>query len=199
MDRMTFSAPDESERLDIPHRRWKDHPVTGVDYPDIAPANVDGGTTRRMIDALAQCLPDDVEVLAGIDIGGLGLAGALAYRNGLGFIDVRKVDSIRVDVIRGIMANYELGSGVVISKSNRLEGRSVAVLDDVLITGGTAAAAIQLIRRLGARCTTALFVIDLIGMGGRERLEREGVTVHVLESLPTAGPDRLDGGMPGSE
>lgn len=189
MDRMTFLAPDESGPLQIPYRRWRDHPVAGTDFPDIAPAAVDGRTTQRIADALALLVPDDVEVLAGIDIGGLGLAGALAYRNGLGFVDVRKVESIRVDVIRSIMVNYELGSGVVISKANHLEGRSVAILDDVLMTGGTAAAAVQLIRRLGARCVTALFVFDLIGMGGRERLEREGVAVHVLESLPQTEVD----------
>jgi adenine phosphoribosyltransferase len=189
MDRTTFLALDESEPLHIPYRRWKDHPVTGADFPDIAPAIAAGGTSQRIIDALARRLPGDVEVLAGIDIGGLGLAGALAYRNGLGFVDVRKVDSMRVDVIRSIMANYELGSGVVISKSNRLEGRSVAILDDVLMTGGTAAAAIQLVRRLGASCAAALFVFDLTGMGGRERLEREGVAVHVLQSLPQVDAD----------
>ncbi|RDJ24064.1 adenine phosphoribosyltransferase [Bosea caraganae] len=192
MNRVTFLAPGSGGDLRIPYRRWKDHPVAGADFPDIGAGTIDGRTTQKIVSALAQRLPDHVEVLAGIDIGGLGLAGALAYRNGLGFIEIRKVDSIRVDVIRSVMANYELGSGVVVSKASRFEGRSVAILDDVLMSGGTAAAAVQLIRRLGAKCVTALFVFELAGMAGRERLEREGVAVHVLEALPQTGPDRLD-------
>lgn len=178
--------------LHIPHRRWKDYPVPGADFPDIAPGTSDDRIAPRIIDALASHLPGDIEVLAGIDVGGLGLAGALAYRNGLGFIDVRKVDSIRIDVIRCVMANYELGSGVVISRANRIAGRRIAIVDDVLMTGGTAAAAAQLIRRLGGVCTEALFVFDLIGMGGRERLGKDDVRVHVLQSLPRTGPDQLD-------
>jgi len=184
MDRATFLAPDGGKPLQIPYRRWHDHPVPGTDFPDIAAATVDGASARAIVEALAQRLPGDIDVLAGIDIGGYGLAGALALRNGLGFIDIRKVESIRVDVIRRVMANYELGSGVVMSKGHRLEGRSVAILDDVLMTGGTAAASAQLVRRMGGRCVTALFVFDLIGMGGRDRLEREGLAVHVLQSLP---------------
>ncbi|TCR62591.1 phosphoribosyltransferase family protein [Bosea sp. BK604] len=184
MDRATLLAPDGGKPLQIPYRRWHDHPVPGTDFPDIAAATVDGASARAIVEALAQRLPGDIDVLAGIDIGGYGLAGALALRNGLGFIDIRKVESIRVDVIRRVMANYELGSGVVMSKGHRLEGRSVAILDDVLMTGGTAAASAQLVRRMGGRCVTALFVFDLIGMGGRDRLEREGLAVHVLQSLP---------------
>lgn len=192
MDRTTFPLSDEATPLHIPHRRWKDHPRPGTDFPDLSPGMADSRVTRRVVEALAERLPADIELLAGIDIGGLGLAGALAYRNGLGFADIRKVESIRADVIRSVMANYELGAGVVLSKGNNLAGRRIAILDDVLMSGGTAAAAVQLVRRLGATCVTALFVVDLIGMGGRERLEKDGVRVHVLQSLPKSGPDALD-------
>lgn len=191
MDRATFPVADDSDALDIPYRRWKDHPASGADYPDVTPGTANGRITRTIINALAKRLPPEIEMLAGIDIGGLGLAGALAYRNGLGFIDVRKVDSMKADIIRSIMANYELGSGVVISKAGGLEGRQIAIIDDCLMTGGTALAAIQLARRLGATCVTALFVFALEGMGGRERLEQDGVAVHVLQNLPRNGPDRL--------
>lgn len=167
----------------IPFRRWKNHPSTGVDFPDLSPATVEAATARQIIEALAPRLPAEVEVLAGVDIGGLGLAAALAYRNGLGFLDVRKVDSIRIDVMRSVMANYDLGNGVAISKGNRLAGRKVAVIDDCLMSGGTALAAVQLIRRLGGLCQTALFVFDLAGMGGRERLAAEGVTAQTLRTL----------------
>lgn len=186
MKRSIDDKADSDEAPAIAYRRWKNHPAGGIDFPDISPATVEAPTARQIVDALGARLPAQVEVLAGIDIGGLGLAGALAYRNELGFLDVRKVSSIPIDVVRSVMANYELGNGVAVSKANRLAGRNVAIVDDCLISGGTALAAAQLIRRLGGHCDTALFVFDLIGLGGRERLEREGISVQVLHSLPTA-------------
>jgi len=187
---MTDRPPQTAMRnddLDIRFRPWKNHPAAGVDFPDISLTTGEGRLTKGVVDALALRLPANIEVLAGIDIGGLGLAGALAYRNGLGFIDVRKVDSLRNDVMRSIMANYELGEGVVISKSTPLAGRHVAIVDDCLISGGTALAAARLVRRLGGHCDCALFVFDIDGMGGRERLAGAGVMAEVLRSLrPTA-------------
>jgi adenine phosphoribosyltransferase len=150
---------------------------------------VDGDLTRRLVDALALNLPDGTEAIVGVDIGGLGFAGALAWRGGLGLVDARKVGSIPVEVIRGIMANYELGDGIAISKSSRIAGRRVAVVDDCLMSGGTALATVRLLRRLGAVCTAALFVFELEGMGGRERLEQEGVRVHALGRLPRSDPE----------
>lgn len=180
--------------LDIPFRPWKDHPGIGVDFPDIALTTGEAPLIRRVIDALALRLPVGIDVLAGIDIGGIGLAGALSYRNGLGFIDIRKVDSLRNGVMRGIMANYELGEGVVISKGARLAGRHVAIVDDCLISGGTALAAARLIRRLGGHCGTALFVLDIEGMGSRERLAKADVTAEVLRSVSRTSQETAEGG-----
>lgn len=189
MDRLTTIAPSDGIPFQVRYRRWKDHPRPGVDFPDTSPFATDGATMRRVVDALAQRLPGDTEVFGGIDVGGLGFAGALAHRNAVGLLDIRKVDSIRADVIRSIMANYELGDGVAVSRANQISGRAVAILDDCLMTGGTALAAIQLIRRLGGRCSTALFVFELDGMGGRALLERAGVSVLALRTLSQAEPD----------
>lgn len=170
--------------MPIAHYRWKNHPRAGVDFPDSAPAAVESEVFRSLIDDLAARLPTDAEVVAGIDLGGFGFAGALAFRNGLGVLEVRKVSAMRADLVRTFAANFALGDGVAISTANRVAGRCVAVLDDCLMSGETALAAVQLLRRMEARCDTALFVFDLIGLGGRERLEHAGVRVHVLESLP---------------
>ena len=178
----------------IPFRPWKNHPGPGVDFPDLSITTVDATLTRRIIDALVLRVPAKVEVLAGIDIGGLGLAGALACRCGLGFFDIRKVDSLRNGVMRSIMANYELGEGVVISKGAQLAGRHIAILDDCLISGGTALATARLIRRLGGHCDTALFVFDIEGMGGRERLAQGGISAEVLRTVPRTAPENADGG-----
>ena len=183
-------AATSDHGLDIPFRSWKNHPAAGVDFPDLSIATSEA--TRPIVDALASRIPAEIEVLAGIDIGGLGLAGALAYRNGLGFIDIRKVDSLRNEVMRSIMANYELGEGVVISKGARLAGRHVAIVDDCLISGGTALATARLIRRLGGHCDTALFVFDIEGMGGRERLAHCGIRAEVLRTVPRTVPEAAE-------
>lgn len=185
-------AAKRDDELDIPFRSWKNHPAAGVDFPDLSIATSDAARTRPIVDALASRIPADVEVLAGIDIGGLGLAGALAYRNGLGFIDIRKVDSLRNEVMRSIIANYELGEGVVISKGAGLAGRHVAIVDDCLISGGTALATARLIRRLGGRCDTALFVFEIEGMGGRERLAQGGIRTEVLRTVPRTAPEAAE-------
>jgi adenine phosphoribosyltransferase len=188
MDTVSDPAQKIATSPAFPHRRWKDHPVVGVDFPD-ATLTSDGRWMQTACEALAAHLGKETDLLAGIDVGGLGLAGALALRNGLGFIDIRKVGSIRADVVRSLMANYELGSGIALSKGHRLDGRHVTIIDDCLITGGTALATAQLLRRLGARCAHALFIFELEGLGGRERLAEGGISVQTLERLPPVQPE----------
>lgn len=188
MDTLLTSPQREPARPAFPHRRWKDYPVAGVDFPDATTFTCDGRWMQIACDALAANLGKETDLLAGIDIGGLGFAGALALRNGLGFIDIRKVGAIRADVVRSLAANYELGNGVALSKGHQLAGRHVTIIDDCLMTGGTALATAQLLRRLGARCTQALFVFELDELGGRERLAQGGISVHALERLPPVQP-----------
>ncbi|HEV7259034.1 MAG TPA: phosphoribosyltransferase family protein [Bosea sp. (in: a-proteobacteria)] len=169
-------------------RRWSNYPRPGIDFPDVSTFTCNGPLASIAFRELERCLPDDVDLIAGIDVGGIGFAGALALVRGIGFFDIRKVGSLRPDVVRYVMPNYELGSGVALSKGNPLAERSVAVIDDCLMSGKTALASIQLLRRLGARCTTALFVIELEGLGGRAVLEAEGIAVRALRLLPSTRP-----------
>lgn len=189
MERVAILTPADAPAFPVRYRRWRNHPAAGVDFPDASLFASDGATARRVVDALAQLLPPDTDVVGGIDVGGLGFAGALAYRNAIGVLDIRKVGAMRIDVIRGIMANYELGNGVAVSKANPLRGRSVTIIDDCLMTGGTALAAVELVRRLGGHCGAALFVFELDAMGGRALLENVGVRVAVLKTLPRGEPD----------
>lgn len=142
-----------------------------------------------VVDALAQRLAADIELVVGIDMGGYGFAGALAYKRKIGFLDARKVSNVNPEVMRTLTTNYVIGDGLAISRANRLAGRKVVVLDDCLMSGSTALAAVRLLRRLGADCTSALFVYGLEGLGGSTLLEKEGVTVHVLKFLPRSGND----------
>lgn len=180
----TEIALEHGERLPVTYRVWRNHPRPGVNFPDTAPMTTDPEIAHVLVDELARRLPADIEVLAGIDMGGFGFTAAIAYRQRLGFLDIRKVGSIRTNVIGNLMANYELGNGVVVSKGSQLAGRRFAVIDDCLMSGSTALATVELLRRLGAQCSTALFVFALEGMGGRERLERQGVSVQILKELP---------------
>lgn len=173
---------DAAEALSV--RRWANYPEPGVDFPDTSTFTCDGALAAVAFRELERHLPDDIDLVAGIDVGGIGFAGALALARGIGFIDIRKVGSLRPNVVRSVIPNYELGSGVALSKGNRLAERSMAVVDDCLMSGGTALASIQLLRRLGARCTNALFVIELEGLGGRDALEAQGIAVHALRTLP---------------
>ncbi len=184
MDRVTIVPPNGDDAFEVPYGFWRNHPHRGVDFPDTAAFTTDAVLARRAVEALAHFLPAEVEMMVGIDVGGFAFAAALAYRQGLGFIDVRKIGGIRTDVMRNLAANYHLGDGVAMSKAANVAGKRVALFDDVLISGGTALSSIQLLRRLGACCEMAIFVYDIEAMGGRERLEREGVEVRVLKTVP---------------
>lgn len=188
MDTASTSEPKMPDSPAFPHRRWKNHPVPGIDFPDATTFTSDPRWMRAACETLSARLDKEIDLLAGIDIGGLGFAGALALRNGLGFIDIRKVGSIRADVVRSLAANYELGNGIALSKGQALDGRQIAIIDDCLMSGGTALAAAQLLRRLGARCTHALFVFELEDLGGRERLTQGGIAVHSLQRLAPTQP-----------
>lgn len=189
MERVTTIDRADGTPVAVTYRRWRNHPAPGIDFPDLSPLATDAAATRALVDTLGERVPGDTAIVAGLDVGGLGLAGALAYRNGLGLLDIRKVGSIRVEVIRSLMANYELGDGVAISRASRIDGRSVVLVDDCLMTGKTALAAVKLIRSLGGSCDSAMFVFELEGMGGRALLQDAGVAVFSLRSLPQAETD----------
>jgi adenine phosphoribosyltransferase len=167
----------------IPHVRWRNHPRIGVDYPCLFAHEVSAEVFRLIVDAIAGSLAEDVDAVAGVD-SGLGLAGPVAYARGVGVVDIRKSDTIRPSIVRSLMKNHALGDGVVTPVGSVTSGRRIALIDDCLMSGGTAIASIQLIRRLGGICCQTLFVFELEGMDGRKRLEDIGVSVTSLELVP---------------
>ncbi|KRE13508.1 hypothetical protein ASE63_18755 [Bosea sp. Root381] len=181
--------PEGDDGLRKAHvRRWMNYPAPGTDFPDASTLTCDGALASMAFREFERGLPGDIDLVAGIDVGGIGYAGGLALARSIGFIDIRKVRSLQPDVVRNLIPNYELGSGVALSKGNNLAGRSVAIVDDCLMSGETALAAARLLRRLGARCTAALFMFELDGLGGRAALEAQGITVSVLRTLPQKQP-----------
>ncbi len=147
-----------------------DFPKPGIMFKDITPLLADGAAFRSCIEALAARVPSGVDCLVGMESRGFLFGAALAVHLGLGFVPVRKPGKLPHDVHA---IEYELEYGVdrlEIHRDALSHGHKVAIVDDLLATGGTAAATLRLIRQLGAEVCVALFVIELDALQGRKKL-----------------------------
>jgi len=162
-------------------RTIPDYPKPGIMFRDITTllGHVEG--FRRVVSELASHFAGDgVRKVAGIEARGFILGGALAHQLGAGFVPVRKKGKLPFQVIGN---DYELEYGtdrVEIHVDAVDRGERVLLVDDLIATGGTAAAAIQLLEQAGAAVLGACFVIELPDLGGRKRLEAMGHSVHAL-------------------
>lgn len=172
----------------LPHRRWKSHPRAGIDFPDINTVAEDATLIQRALADLLGALRDDIDIVAGIDLGGAALAGAVAGRRGIGFMHVRKVGSLRTDIVRSVVASHDIGHGLALTKGMNIVGRRIALVDDCLLSGATALAAARLLRDLGALCHQALFAFEIEGLGGRDVLAQAGVDCHAVATVPPQQP-----------
>nr|WP_225956322.1 adenine phosphoribosyltransferase [Amycolatopsis lexingtonensis] len=147
-----------------------DFPEPGVLFRDLSPLFADAGAFKAVTDALAETLAPGVEALAGVEARGFLLAAAVGYARGLGVVLIRKPGKLpqvagRVDyALEYGTATVELPSGVV------KPGQRIAVLDDVLATGGTVAATGKLLEDAGAVVDSVSVVLELGALGGREVL-----------------------------
>ncbi len=168
-------------------RTIPDYPKPGIQFRDITTLMADPLALRASIDELIwPFLRADITYVAGIEARGFILGGAVAHELGLGFIPIRKKGKLPWKTIG---QDYELEYGVdtVEIHADALgEGERVLLVDDLIATGGTANAAIDLIRRTGGEIVAACFVIDLPDLGGAQRLRDKGVTVHTLVSFEGA-------------
>ncbi|GAB3157582.1 adenine phosphoribosyltransferase [Amycolatopsis stemonae] len=157
-----------------------DFPEPGVLFRDLSPLFADAGAFKAVTDALAGTLGEDVEALAGVEARGFLLAAAVGYARGLGVVLVRKPGKLpqvagRVDyALEYGTATVELPAGVV------RPGQRIAVLDDVLATGGTVAATGKLLEDAGAVVDSVSVVLELAALRGREVLANR--KVHALQS-----------------
>ena len=164
----------EARIRDIP-----DFPRPGIVFKDIMPLLADPAAFRATVDALADFAearrPD---VILGAEARGFILGGALAYRLGCGFVAARKPGKLPWETVS---AEYELEYGVdslELHADAIAHGARVLVHDDLLATGGTARAKVQLVEQLGGEVVGLVFVIELAFLQGRERLA--GYDVHSL-------------------
>ena len=170
------------EELKALIRTVPDFPAAGIQFRDITTLIADGRGLASTIDHLAELVPAGTTAVAGIEARGFIFGTALAVRLGLGFVPVRKAGKLPVATIG---ADYALEYGearIEIDPTLLTPGDRVLLVDDLLATGGTAHAAAQLLRRAGAVCDTALFVIDLPELGGARVLREAGVeSLSLLE------------------
>lgn len=150
-------------------RTVADFPVDGVQFADLSPVFADGPALARVVAALAAAGPCDL--VAGIDARGFLLGSGVALQLGVGVLPVRKAGKLPPPVHSESYAlEYGEATLQVPAEGVELRGRRVLVVDDVLATGGTVAAAVALLRRCGAEVVGAAVVLEIPGLGGRELL-----------------------------
>jgi adenine phosphoribosyltransferase len=171
----TVTAAD----LEAAIRNVPDFPQPGIQFKDITPVLADPRLFRGAIDLLVAGFPvGSVDKIIGIDARGFIFAAAAAVKLGAGFIPVRKKGKLPWNTHE---QSYDLEYGsatVAIHTDAILPGERVLLLDDLLATGGTAAAAIDLLNRLEAKIVGAGFLIELEALEGRLRIA--GTPVHSL-------------------
>jgi adenine phosphoribosyltransferase len=171
--------------LDARLREIPDWPVPGVLFRDISPLLADPrgipAVVVGMREALAAAGVLDVDLVAGIEARGFVLGTPLAVGYGVGFVPVRKQGKLPGDVL---MQTYDLEYGTAtleLQADAVASGQHVVVVDDVLATGGTARAAVDLLRSAGAHVDAVVVLLELQQLGGRSRLD--DVAVVSLRAL----------------
>ena len=162
-------------------RSIPDYPKPGIVFRDITTLLGNARAFRRAVDELVQPWAGmKIDKVAGIEARGFILGGAVAHQVSAGFVPIRKKGKLphkRVSVTYML----EYGEDEIEMHADALvAGERVVLVDDLIATGGTAAAAVKLLRQLGAEVLAACFVIDLPELGGAERLRKLGVPVRTL-------------------
>jgi adenine phosphoribosyltransferase len=155
-----------------------DFPKPGIVFKDITPLLADAGAFRAMIDALVAPYRGAVDMVLGIESRGFIIGAAAALALGTGIAIVRKPGKLPYETHR---ATYDLEYGsdaLEIHRDAVGDGHRVLLIDDLLATGGTAAATIGLVERCGGRIMACAFVIELGFLAGRARLAPH--PVHAL-------------------
>jgi adenine phosphoribosyltransferase len=153
-------------------RNVPDFPKPGIQFKDITPVLADARLFAGSIDLLTEGFkPGSVDAVVGIDARGFIFAAAAAVKLGAGFVPVRKKGKLPYQTIEQDYA-LEYGSATIAMHVDALKpGARVLLIDDLLATGGTAAAALALMKKLGAQVLEAGFLIELKFLNGREKLK----------------------------
>jgi adenine phosphoribosyltransferase len=161
-----------SKEIENAIRNVPDFPKPGIQFKDITPVLADARLFAGSIDLLTEKFqPGTVDAVVGIDARGFIFAAAAATKLHAGFVPVRKKGKLPYKTIEQDYA-LEYGHATVAMHVDALKpGARVLLIDDLLATGGTSAAAIELMKKLGAQILEASFLIELKFLNGREKLK----------------------------
>ena len=158
-------------------RHVPDFPKAGILFYDVTTLLRDGEAFRLAVDALADPAQESaIDLVVGVESRGFIFGAAVADRIGSGFTPVRKPGKLPSTIMRETYA-LEYGTDTLeIHDDGIRKGQRVLIVDDLLATGGTARATVDLVRRLGGEVVALAFLIELVALKGRDRLSNE--TVH---------------------
>jgi adenine phosphoribosyltransferase len=161
-------------------RTIPDFPKPGIQFRDITTLLLDAEGLRLAVDRMAEAVEGPVDLVAGIEARGFVFGAALAVKLGAGLLLIRKDGKLPGATVA---EDYALEYGtdrIAIHADACTPGARVLLVDDLIATGGTARAAVRLLRKVGAEVIQAGFVIDLPELGGADALRGDGVSVSSL-------------------
>ncbi|CAM5450947.1 adenine phosphoribosyltransferase [Aquamicrobium terrae] len=162
-------------------RTIPDYPKPGVMFRDITTLLGNARAFRRAVDELVHPYAGQkVDKIAGVEARGFILGGAMAHQLSAGFVPIRKKGKLPHETVR-VAYSLEYGlDEMEMHKDGVAPGERVILVDDLIATGGTAQAAVELLNQIGADIVAACFIVDLPDLGGRAKLEALGVPVRTL-------------------
>ena len=179
-----MTSPELEKDLRAAIRNIPDYPKPGIIFRDITTLLGDARAFRRAVDELVQPWAGmKIDKVAGIEARGFILGGAVAHQVSAGFIPIRKKGKLPY---KRVTIGYSLEYGIDEMEMHEdavQKGERVILVDDLIATGGTAEAAVKLLRKLGANVLAACFVIDLPELGGADKLRKLQVPVRTLISF----------------
>ena len=170
---------DVSAILKTHIRAVMDYPNQGIAFKDITPLLGNAEVLSIAVDAIIEPFQNKtIDIIAGIEARGFILGSAIASKFKLGFIPIRKAGKLPY---KTIAASYALEYGedrLEVHKDAIAKGQNVLLIDDLIATGGTAMASVDLLSQLDAHVVGAAFLIDLPFLNGSNKLKDKGIFVH---------------------
>src|ERR1700757_4024438 len=156
-------------------RSIPDYPKPGIMFRDITTLLGEPRAFRRAVDELVQpWAGSKIDKVAGIEARGFILGGAVAHQVSAGFVPIRKKGKLPY---KAVSIGYSLEYGIDEMEMHEdaiMRGERVILVDDLIATGGTAEAAVKLLKQIGANVLAACFIIDLPDLGGAEKIRKRG-------------------------
>ena len=179
-----MSSPVLENDLKSAIRTIPDYPKPGIMFRDITTLLGSARAFRRAVDELVQpWAGSKIDKIAGIEARGFIIGGAIAHQLSAGFVPIRKKGKLPHKSVR-VAYSLEYGLDEMEMHEDAVaKGERVILVDDLIATGGTATAAVQLLRQMGAEIVAAVFMVDLPDLGGADKLRALDVPVRTLVSF----------------